>query len=209
MRIKTRKWKEEKWIFCHEIFDFEEQSKQRSQKSVRKIKNKKKNKKGKERHLHNISSHGAFLRKKKSRKKERDGLMQRDVPRPRSMTTECTQTWLAHLRHDTQQWSRGLSIAHGILNACKSWYKFFLFFWREIFFLKKIRMIIFEHILFWIKICSLLKSSKENLFQKTIFLERAFVEKIFCLAKFKKKNERHQKKPNRKRKTRKTQQTKK
>ena len=38
-----------------------------------------------------------------------------------------------------------------------------------------------------------------------MFLERAFVEKIFCLDKFKKKDERHQKKPNRKRKTRKTQ----
>ena len=37
MRIKTRKWKEEKWIFCHEIFDFGEKSTQRSQKSVRKI----------------------------------------------------------------------------------------------------------------------------------------------------------------------------
>ena len=48
-------------------------------------------------------------------------------------------------------------------------------------------MIIFEHILFRIKICSLLKSSTENLCQKTIFLERAFVEKIFCLDKFKKK----------------------
>ena len=46
-------------------------------KEVRKLFEKlEKNKKGKERHLHNISSHGAFLRKKKSRKKLRDGLMQ-------------------------------------------------------------------------------------------------------------------------------------
>ena len=43
------------------------------------------------------------------------------------MTTECTQTWLTRLRHDTQQWSRGLSFAHAILNACESWNKLFFF----------------------------------------------------------------------------------
>ena len=89
MRIKTRKWKEEKWIFCHENFDFGEKSTERSQKSVRKME---KEQKGKERHSQNIFLQWGFLKKnkKKSRKKGERWLDVTDVPRPRWMTTECT-----------------------------------------------------------------------------------------------------------------------
>ena len=82
-------------------------------KEVRKVfKKLEKEQKGKERHLHNISSHGAFIRKKEKKKKSETWHDATDVPRPRCMTTECTQTWLSQQRHDTQQWSRGPSFAH-------------------------------------------------------------------------------------------------
>ena len=51
-----------------------------------------------------------------------------NVPWPRSMTIECTKTWLAQLSRDTQQWSRELSIVHAIPNACESWNCFFFSF---------------------------------------------------------------------------------
>ena len=116
---KTRKWKEEKWIFCHENFDFGEKSKQRSQKSVRKIG---KRTKGQRKTLteHFFLQWGFPKKKRKAEKKGERWLDATDVPRPGSMTTECTQTWLTRLRHDTQQWSRGPSFAHAILNTCES-----------------------------------------------------------------------------------------
>ena len=203
MRIKTRKWKEEKWIFCHEIFDFEEQSKQRSQKSVRKLE---KEQKGKERHLHNIF-HMVFLLKKRKAESGWEMAWCNRCPRPRSMTTGCTWTGLAQLRHDTQQWSRGRSIAHGILNACESWNKFFISFEGD-FFLKKIQMIIFEH-LFCINkyVPSFQKSSKDFFFfLKTVCSRKSFFfKKRFLFGQIQKKEERHQKKQTEKEKKRKTQ----
>ena len=59
-------------------------------------------------------------KKKKKTEKKKRWLDATDVPRPRLMTTECAQTLLAQQRHDTQQWSRGPSFAHAILNACES-----------------------------------------------------------------------------------------
>ena len=67
MRIKTKKWKEEKWIFCHEHFDFEEQVKRRNQQ-----KQLEKNEKGQRKTLTEKR-----WEMKRGEKKERDGLMQR------------------------------------------------------------------------------------------------------------------------------------
>ena len=128
-------------------------------------------------------------------------------PRPRSMTTECTWTGLAQLRHDTQQWSRALSIAHGILNACESWNKFFSF-WRRIF-LKKIQFFFLNTTFLHQKyVPSSKKSSKEHVFLKNQYFarKRIFLDD-FCLDKFKKKGWKTLEKTKQKEKKRKTQQT--
>ena len=98
-----------------------------AKKSEKCSKNWKKNKKAKKDIHRTFFYNEAFLKKnkKKRRKKGERRLDATDVPRPRWMTTECTQTLLAQQRHDTQQWSRGPSFAHAILNACESWNKFF------------------------------------------------------------------------------------
>ena len=119
MRIKTGRWTEEKVIFAQSKFYL---SNERSKEIRKRRRNNGIIKKGKERHLM-----PNFFTAKKNKTKVERRLDATDVPRPGSMTTECTQTWLTRLRHDTQQWSRGLSFAHAILNACESWNKFLFF----------------------------------------------------------------------------------
>ena len=54
-------------------------------------------------------------------------------------------------------------------------------------------MVIFEHILFWIKPCSLVQKISKDNFSKTYkFTERVFFEKLFCLENSE-KDERQQK----------------
>ena len=103
------------------------------------------------------------------------------------MTTECTQTWLTRLRHDTQQWSRGLSFAHAILNACESWNKFFFL---KGDFLKKLQMSIFQHFLDQ-NMFTPKKKVQKITFQNLQIYRKSFWE-AFLFGKLK-KDERHQK----------------
>ena len=102
------------------------------------------------------------------------------------MTTECTQTWLTRLRHDTQQWSRGPSFAHAILNACESGNKFLFF---QVRILKKLQVSIFQH--FFDQNMFTPKKVQKITFQNLQIYRRFFFCEAFLFGKLK-KDERHQ-----------------
>ena len=114
-----------------------------------------KEQRGKERHLHNIASHGAFLRKKKKKKSERwldatdvRGRDQWQLNAHRLHALDYVTT-----RSNGQDCFQSCTGSSTRVNLEIS---FFLLFKGDFFFLKKIRMIIFEHF-FRVKICSLLQ----------------------------------------------------
>ena len=89
MRVKTRKWKEEKLIFPPWNFWFWRTIE--AKKAERCSTNWKKNKRAKKDIYITFFLQEGFLLRKESRKKKGERRPDAtDVPRPRSMTTECT-----------------------------------------------------------------------------------------------------------------------
>ena len=109
-----------------------------------------------------------------------------DVARPRSMTTECTQTWLLQPRQprlDTQQWSRKA------FDRARDPQRMWILgkdFSKKSDFLKKIQMIIFALPLLF---CSMYSPSQKKVHKRNLkhpcFLERFLKKRFFVLDKLK------------------------
>ena len=142
-----------------------------------------------------------ILEKKTQRKGER-WLDATDVARPRSMTTECTKTWLLqpHQRRlDTQQWSSKPSIAHAILNSCGYRIRFSqkkVIFWRKF----KWKFLLYS---FLFVQCTLPPKKVQKILSTHIF-SKGFLKGFFLIGQTEKWN--HQKNRTEKRRKEKTQQ---
>ena len=203
MRIKTRNEKRKNEFSAMKFLIL----KNNRSKEVRKVFGKlEREQKGKERHLHNIFSHGFFVNEEKEKQNQCERWLDATDVRGRDQW-QLNAHRLYSLKYVTtrsngQEGFQSRTVSSTRVNLEIS---FFFFLKGDFFFLKKIRMIIFEHSFFGSKYVPSSKKVQKKMYFKKLFLERAFVEKILCLHKFKKKMKDTRKKPNRKRKKRKTQ----